>query len=244
MKKKIGIISGMGTRAGLYFVNKLIDQIHAPKDQDFPEFILHNNSSVPDRTLAIVYGKKSPERELLRSIKMMNELQVDYIVLTCITSYHFVNMLDKELLKNILNPVELTINVLLQKGYRRIGLMATTGTIKSKLFHKHSEEIDLITLNEKEQEELFMKSIYMDGGLKSSEIKEEAYYLFEKAFDTLKEYEVDVMVGGCSEVQIGYENITTEIPYIDTMSVLVDEVIKVMNLKKTTNEQEADTFLV
>lgn len=31
---KFGIISGMGISAELYFVNKLIDKIYAPKDQE------------------------------------------------------------------------------------------------------------------------------------------------------------------------------------------------------------------
>ncbi len=234
----------MGTRAGLFFVNKLIDKIDAPRDQDFPEFILHNNSSIPDRTLAIVFGEESPEFELLRSIKMMRDLKVDYILLTCITSYHFIDKLSEKLRKNILDPVDLTINILRQKGYKRIGLMATTGTLKSRLFHRKCQDMELVTLNEHEQEEFLMKSIYMDGGLKSSKISEKAYYLFTRAFNTLKNDNVEVIVGGCTEVQIGYANMKTTIPYLDTMSVLADEVIKKMNLKKINNEQEANTLII
>ena len=233
----------MGTRAGLFFVNKLIDNIDAPTDQDFPEFILHNNSGIPDRTLAILYGGESPEKELLRSIGIMKRLNVDYTVLTCITSYHFVTRFDEKLQENIINPVTLTLDSLQEKGYKKIGLLATTGTIKSKLFHQR-KQLEIITLDEVKQEKLLMKSIYMNGGLKSSKISGEAYYLFEQAFNTLKNEGVDAIVGGCSEVQIGHAAMKTDFPYLDSMSILVDEVIHKMNLKKNINGQKVNTYTI
>ncbi|QHI35451.1 Aspartate racemase [Kordia antarctica] len=233
--KKLGIISGMGTRAGLYFMNKLINRIEAPTDQDFPEFILHNNSKVPDRTLAIVYGQESPKDEIEKSIKMMHSLGVDYIVLTCITSYYYVNQLDEKLKKNIINPIEITLKALEKKGIKRVGLLATTGTLKSRLFHDQTH-MEIVTLDATTQEDILMKGIYMKGGLKSSKISQEAFSLFKQAFNALKEQQVEVIIGGCSEMQIGYESLQTDIVYVDTISMLVEEVITKMDLKRTNEK--------
>ncbi|GAA0734456.1 aspartate racemase [Aquimarina litoralis] len=234
-KKRLGVISGMGTRAGLFFLNKLTESIDAPRDQDFPEFIVHNNSQIPDRTLAIVYGEKSPKNELLRSINLMRQQEVDYIVSTCVTSYHFINKLEDRLRKNILDPVDLVHNTIKKdfRDIRRIGLLATTGTINSNLFHKkfHNSPFELVTLDKHEQEEKFMRSVYMEGGLKSAQILDKAYSLFQDSVNGLKKKNVDLIVGGCTEVQIGYSKIKETIPYIDAVDVLVDEVIRKMNLK-------------
>lgn len=234
--KKLGIISGMGTRAGLLFIDKLIDRIEAPKDQDFPEFILHNNSRVPDRTLAIVYGEESPRRELLRSLNLMRLCNVDYIVSTCITSYHFLNQFDPYLTQHMLNPVALISKRLHKEGdgIRRIGLLATTGTIRSGLFHNEfvNSPFELVVLDPKDQESKFMRSVYMDGGFKSAHISDEAYVLFQESVNALKRKGIDVIIGGCTEVQIGFSRINEALPYIDLVDVLVDEVIEVMSLNK------------
>ncbi|AXT56540.1 MULTISPECIES: aspartate/glutamate racemase family protein [Aquimarina] len=233
--KKLGIISGMGTKAGLLFINKLTQNIQALKDQDFPEFIVHNNSQVPDRTLAIVYGQESPNNQLLRSLDIMRKCNVDYIVSTCITSYFFLNQLENELRQNILNPIDLVADTIMNDyiGVQRVGLLATTGTIKSRLFHNRFENLpfELITLDDIDQEEKFMKSVYMQGGLKSAQISQEAYALFQEAVNRLKHKNIDLIIGGCTEVQIGYSKTEETIPYLDAVDVLVDTVINKLNLK-------------
>lgn len=234
-RKRLGIISGMGTRAGLLFVSKLIDRIEAPCDQDFPEFIVHNNSRIPDRTLAIVHGESSPIDELMRSIDIMHKCNVDYIVSTCVTSHHFIAMLDETLQHNILNPVDLAFDAVQQyyPGITRVGLLATTGTINSGLFHKKfkGSHFELITLGADEQESKFMKAVYMKGGLKSAAISEEAYLLFGEAVQSLTERGVEMILGGCTEVQIGLSHAGYPVPCLDIVDVLVDEVVKKMELK-------------
>lgn len=234
-RKKLGVISGMGTRAGLLFIDKLINNIDAPTDQDFPEFVLHNNSQIPDRTLSIIYGEESPKNQLLRSIALMNTCDVDFIVSTCITSHHFLSQFNERITNNFINPIDLVVEEILENHYYidKVGLLATTGTIKSGLFHRKFENtgIKLVTLNSEDQETKFMKSIYMKGGLKSSQIAPEAYRLFGEAVDSLKEQKPDLIIGGCTEVQIGLQNLDLDFHYIDVIDVLVQAIIKEMNLK-------------
>src|SRR5580693_8367646 len=89
MKKKLGVIGGMGSRAGSFFLQKLIDYSPAEKDQDFLEIIFHNNSSVPDRTRAIVYKEASPLSHILRSVDLFNQNEVEVIAMGCITAYFY-----------------------------------------------------------------------------------------------------------------------------------------------------------
>lgn len=232
--KKLGIISGMGTRAGLLFVDKLIGRIDAPTDQDFPEFVLHNNSQVPDRTLSIVYGKESPKKELLRSLQLMKDCKVDYIISACITSYFFIEQFENHLKYNILNPIDLAIRKL-KKEYphvKRVGLLATTGTIRSKIIHQKMKATpyDLVVLDDFEQEEKLMQAIYMQGGFKSAHILDNAFHLFQQAVDALKKKDIELIIGGCTEVQIGFSRISESLPYIDLVDVLVDEAIQKMQL--------------
>jgi aspartate racemase len=214
----------MGTRAGLYFVDKLLAGLDVKRDQDFPEFYLHNNSQIPDRTRAIVYNETSPEKELLRSFAAMNECKVEVIVSTCVTSYYFINKIKGTTSAKVLNPVELVRDQIMQKGgkRRKIGLLCTTGTLRSRLFHAAFADTghELITLSAAQQEELFMRSVYMDNGLKSAVISPEAYSLLDASVQELLGQGADIIIGGCSEVQIGLKHCRMNTEYIDTMDVL------------------------
>ncbi|MEM7186367.1 MAG: amino acid racemase [Bacteroidota bacterium] len=235
-RKKLGVISGMGTRAGLEFLDKLTNSIVAHSDQEFPEFFVHNNSRIPDRTLSIVYGEASPMPELRRSVDLMNLLGADLVVSTCVTSFYFINQMESFRRRNILNPIDLVHDAILSqyRSVRRVGLLATTGTLQSKLFqHKFKNtSLELITLPAKEQEEKFMRSVYGPGGLKSAPTTQEAYDLFQEAVDLLKSRQVDLIIGGCTEVQLGFNHINDPIPFLGATDVLVDEVIRRMHLKR------------
>jgi aspartate/glutamate racemase len=59
--KKIGIIGGMGPAATLLFYEMIIDHTVAACDQEHIDMIVLNHATMPDRTRALLSGK----RELL-----------------------------------------------------------------------------------------------------------------------------------------------------------------------------------
>lgn len=222
--KLLGVMSGMGTRAGLFFINKLISGLDVNSDQDFPEFILHNNSRIPDRTRAIVYNEASPVEELRRTIELMNSCKAEVVVSTCVTAYHFIKQIENESNAVILNPIELLRDKILNEygDIKKIGLLCTTGTLRSKLFQHAfaATGYELLTLDPYQQEEMFMRSVYMDNGFKSAEIANEAYTLLDASAKELIAQGAELIIGGCSEVQIGIEQIKVDAIYMDTMDIL------------------------
>lgn len=230
--KTVGIISGMGTKAGLEFLKKFISKINADTDQEFPEFILHNNSSIPDRTKSILSIGPSPVEELKRSITLLSDSNVDYIISTCVTSYHFINQFEYTYTNKVIDPVELIVKRVKAdfSKVKKIGLLATTGTIYSGLFERAFEDspFEIVTLDNYYQEDKLMKSIYMTNGFKSSHISNEAYTLFSDAVDKIVECGSELLVGACTEVQFGMDQKRTDLPYIDVIDIMVDEIINLI----------------
>ena len=229
--KKLGIIGGMGSRAGAVFFQKVIDYSPAIADQDFLEIILHNNSLIPDRTKAIVYNEVSPVPELIRSVKILEQNKVDAIFLSCITSHFFYELFSIHTKAIFIHPVKVAVEHVLKeyKQVKNVGLLATTGTIQSMLFHKEFSKhgIQVITLEPKDQEECFMKSIYMENGLKSSHISKDAKSLLLDCVYKMKELDVDLILGGCSELSIICDNdFSDRIPYLDVIDISALETVK------------------
>jgi aspartate racemase len=111
---------------------------------------------------------------------------------------------------------------------RKIGLLCTSGTLRSQLFHAAFAGTghELLTLDTNKQEELFMRSVYMDNGLKSAIISLEAYRLLDAAVQDLTRQGADLIIGGCSEVQLGLKHCTVNAPYLDTMDILAAATLK------------------
>ena len=227
--KKLGIIGGMGARASSQFLQKLIEYSPALSDQEQLEIILHSNSRIPDRTKAILYSKDSPLPEMLRSVKIFNENQVEVIVLACITAHYFYDQLLQHTNATILHPVQMVGEYLVKNHLhvRKVGILATTGTLKSALFHRELEKrgLTLVTLNEEDQERYFMQSVYMEYGLKSARISEEALDLFGKCIPPLLEAGAEIIIGGCSEVQIALNQKQVEMPFVDAIDLLAQETV-------------------
>jgi aspartate racemase len=228
-KKKIGVIGGMGSRAGLLFLNKIIDYSPANSDQEFPEIIYHNNSAVPDRTQAIVNNGPSPSAQLNRSVDLLSACGVDIIALACITSYYYYGDLKNHTGVLIINPlIEMAETIKRKfKGIRRVGLLATTGTVNSGLFHKALGGIgtELVTLDKDEQERLFMQAVYMKNGFKSACISDEARSLMARSVDAIRAKGIDAVIGGCTEVPLGVEQSRLDVPYIDTLDLLARKTV-------------------
>jgi len=228
--KRLGIIGGMGARAGVLFMQKVVDYSPVCKDQDFIEMILHSNSCIPDRTRAILYDGDSPEEELIRSVEGFDPYRIDVIVLACMTAYHYYDVLQPRTRACILHPAKVLGEHLEAHypGARRIGVLASTGAIRAGIFGRLTAagNREIITLDDDAQESKFMRSLYMPGGLKSGVITEEARRLFFDAVADLDRKGVDVLVGGCSEVSILLNDDTQEIPYVDIMDLLAKEAVR------------------
>ena len=206
MKKKLGIVSGMGSQAGAWLFQRIIDHTYAMCDQDYPEIFIHNNSQIPDRTTAIVFNGESPVKELKRSVNILENSGADLIVMACMTAYHFYDEIAKNSDVEIVNPVSVVIDELLnnviyrQKKY--IGLIGSSGLIKSNLYQKKLAMFGykVIVLDSDEQDEYFMKPIYQSAklGVVNDEIKQKFSYQLE----LLRLKGAEVILGACSEVPI------------------------------------------
>nr|WP_295873269.1 amino acid racemase [uncultured Chitinophaga sp.] len=228
-KKKLGIIGGMGSRAGSFLLKKIIDYSPAITDQEFLEIIFHNNSITPDRTRAIIYNEPSPVSSLLKSIDLFNNNQVEVIAMGCMTAYYYFDQIFPYTGARIINPFQLIGEYLRDEHPRvtRVGLLATTGTVKTGLFHKALKDcgVEVVTLPLRKQEELFMRAVYMKNGFKSAHISDEARVLMLTAFRELGALNVDLIIGGCTEVSVGVDAASVDFPYLDMLDLLARETV-------------------
>lgn len=228
-KKKVGIIGGMGSRAGVKLLQRIIDYSPAETDQEFPEIVYHNNSEIPDRTRAIIYGETSPLEGIYNSLKMFNGLEVEVVAIACITSHYYYEKIASYSHSKVLNPLDLIADQLMNEytDVKRVGILATTGSISTGLYHQALKRcnVELVTLDPLSQEEIFMRAVYMKNGFKSASISAEAHELMQLAVQKLNALNVEIIIGGCTEVSLGIIPEGKPVRYLDALDLLAKKTV-------------------
>ena len=129
----------------------------------------------------------------------------------------------------VLSIIEETVKYAKENGHKKLGILATTGNIKTELYQNMCKRFDMeyFVLDEKRQEKV-MEIIYDD--IKSG--KPADMNKFNKLVDHLKENGCDGIVLGCTELSIlkNDNNLDNDL-YIDSLEVLARQTIIKSNRK-------------
>lgn len=224
MKKSIGIIGGMGPLATVNLMEKIIKSDNAEKDQDFTHVYVDCNTSIPDRTEAILNNGSNPLKQIIVSAKKLENMGADILVMPCNTAHYFYDSIQQSVNIPLINMIEETCKELNKQNVECVGLLATNGTIKSNIYTTIMNEynIEVIIPNKKEQE------IIMDIIYKCVKTNNFNYDIssFLKLADNMVKLGASKLVLGCTELPIFFEHYCLKYNTIDPTLVLAKTALK------------------
>ena len=213
----IGILGGMGTQAGLDFCNKLAMLNRGKNDQEYPLFMLYNKSNIPGRPESIgVQTKelslipKSPKniikynkvlKSLLIGCRSLEKSGCKFIVIPCNTAHYWYDDLQKKINIPIINMPKEVFKHTQKKCSKnsKIGLLATEGTLKTKiydrLFEKNFQIIKPTDALQKNSVNKTIKYVKM-GNVKLAEKS------IRKSINYLLKMKCKKIILGCTELPI------------------------------------------
>ena len=161
MLKTIGIMGGMGPAATVDLMSRIISLTDAESDQEHIPMIVDNDTRIPDRTEAILGKCESPVPEMLASAKRLEAAGADFIVIACHAAHYFVDDIKDKIGIPILEMPEETAKLLKLMEVNRAAILATDGTVQSKLFDHALERMGIQTVYpDEEQQKLVMSIVY------------------------------------------------------------------------------------
>lgn len=224
--KTLGIIGGMGPAATIDLYKKIVEQTPAEKDQDHIHVIIDSYPQIEDRTSYILHGGKSPAPKLIESAKRLEAAGADALIMPCNTAHYFAKDIEKAVYIPLIHIVKCSAEAIKKKYpyVRKIGLIATTGTIKAGVYGDILKNYDLetITLND-ELENNIMDCIYK--GVKAGKT-EEYSKLFQKCVDDIASLGAELLIAGCTEIPLLMPYIKTNLPVIDATYELASAAVK------------------
>ena len=132
---RLGILGGMGPKATQVFYQRILDWTDAARDQEHIPTLIWSDTAMPDRTAAILSGETEPVfRQLLAGARLLEREGCTVLAIPCNTSHYFADRLQDGLGIPLLNMVRLSAEAMARRGCRRVGILATDGTVRTGLY--------------------------------------------------------------------------------------------------------------
>jgi aspartate racemase len=216
--KRLGVIGGLGPIATAYFYELVIQMTSAKIDQEHIEMLIYSKPSIPDRTEYIL-GKstQNPAPAMIEIGKILAGMGADRIAIPCITAHYFHEVLSKGIDIPIIHIIKETAMYLKEYGVNRVGIMATDGTINSRLFQSELEYagIQAVIPSEERQKDV-TDLIYKN--IKANQPVE--FYRFRSAASELRKNGAEVIILGCTELSLIKRDYDIGPGFLDAMEVL------------------------
>ncbi len=214
----LGIIGGVGPLASTYLYEMITKKTKASKDQDHLDIILLSHASIPDRTSYILdHSKENPYPLLLKDCQLLEKLGVKMISIPCNTSCYFHEQLQEEINIPISNIVANTVAYIKDKGLKKVAILATLGTVKSKLYQKELEKynIEYVLANQEKVTNIIYGRV--KKGLEVSK---------EEIDDITNNLDAEAFILGCTELSVLKGQLNLDNRFIDPLEIEVDLILK------------------
>jgi len=222
VKKTIGILGGMGPEATAYFYELIIKHTRAEKDQDHIKVVIFSNPEIPPRTDAILETGPSPTPLLVEGFRRLREAGSDFVVMPCVTAHHFVQEVRKQVDLPLISLLDESVKWAKEEipEIRKAGLIASTGTIKSRLFHDAFAQagIEVITPEEEEQIQV-VEAIFGEKGIKAGFTSGSPKEILVNTAKVLVARGADAIIAGCTEVPLVLKDRDIPVPLIEPLRI-------------------------
>jgi len=228
MKKTIGILGGMGPEASLHIYDIIIKRTEILTDQDHIHVIINSFPQVPPRTDAILKTGPSPIPSLVEGVQSLKRAGADFIAIPCITAHYFVPEVKQQVEFEFLSLLDESLSWAQNNisELRTAGLIASTGTLISKIFHSTYAHagIDIISPSVAEQDKV-MNTIFGKQGIKAGFVTKNNKHTIVEIAQALIQRGAEAIIAGCTEVPLVLKDEDITIPLIEPMRIAADACI-------------------
>ncbi len=220
----LGIIGGMGPMASALFYDMISSKTDASCDQENLDLILLSHAGMPDRTGAIL-SKDEVQIEAVRSKLLADAMFLQNagctaIAVTCNTAHYFVNMIEDELDIPFIHLIRETAEAVASKfGAKKVAVLATDGTIETRLYQDELSKRGVIAFTPKaEVQALVMHEIY--ECIKSGKPADEE--IWQKIETYVKAEGCEAAVLACTELSVVRKELSLGSFYFDPMDIMAE----------------------
>ena len=196
-QKTLGVIGGLGPIATSHFMELVIRMTDAQTDQEHLDMIIYHTPSIPDRS-SYILNPSLP------------------------TPHYFHDRLSDEITAPIIHAAEETAIHLEQAGIRKVGIMATDGTVSSGIFQKQLQRRGITRVIPSEARQKDVMHLIFDC-IKAN--KPADMERFARVAEELRENGAEVIILGCTELSLIKRDHEIGPGFLDALEVLAQQAV-------------------
>ena len=229
MRKTIGILGGMGPLATCDLFSKIIQITDASCDQEHVRICIDNKTEISDRTNAIIRHGKDPVPEMVKSAVRLQSFGADVLIMPCNTAHYFYDRILPFVDIPFLSMIDETAKVISDRGLRKVGLLATDGTLQTAVYEKAFKKRGIsIMVPPPENQVHIMDLIY--NGVKAGN-KEIDTKPTKKTIEDLFRKGAQTLVLGCTELPVAFDLYGFDYPKTDPTLILASRAVQFVGAK-------------
>ena len=217
--KRIGILGGMSPISTIKFYDLLIKKhFERNKNHAYPEIVIFSVNF--DRIIKLQESNdvKAYVKELMVGIDSLQKAGADFVVIPSNTPHMVFDELQRKSNIPLLSIVKITANKAKNLGMKKLLLLGTKFTMQSNFYRDEFEKLRIEIVAPSLDEQSKINKIIYDE-LVNGIIKEESK---KKILDTVKNYDVDGIILGCTELSLILSSRDIKIPLLDTLQILAE----------------------
>ena len=212
------VIGGLGPIATAHFMELVIRMTEAQPDQEHLDMVIYNRPSIPDRTSYILdQTRPNPLPEMIRVGNALARQGAKLIAIPCMTAHYFHRELTRFIEAPIVHAIHETAVHLKKHGISKVGIMATDGTIRSRLFQQELEKHGITPVIPGEDGQKCVMSVIYDD-IKANRPAD--MDKFDLASRDLREKGAQAIILGCTELSLVKRDCPIGAGYLAAMEVL------------------------
>ncbi|MCL1697897.1 MULTISPECIES: amino acid racemase [unclassified Lysinibacillus] len=222
-KQTLGIIGGVGPLATMFIGEMIVRRTKATKDQEHLHTIIDNDTNIPDRTAFILDStKENPVPVIVADAKKLASVGADIIAIPCNTAHTFYDEIVEGSPVPVLHMIRETAKRASDLGAKRVGILATTGTLTSGMYQDALEEFGITPVVPDDMTKEKVMSIIYDYVKAGKDVSQKDWQPIEEAMLALN---CDRIVLGCTELSIVNRDLKLSDKYLDSLIVLAERAI-------------------
>lgn len=221
MRKRLGIIGGVGPAATARLFTRVVDMTQASCDQEHLDVLLRNCPTIPDRT-AYLLGREGADD----FVPVMSEIALELegagcqiLAMPCNTAHARISLISEPLTcaRFVNMPKEAAVFAR-DLGCTQVGILATDGTLAAGVYTQALADLGICAVRPGDTSQKRVMSIIYDDVKAGRKVPEGK---FESVCEELVEAGCDGLILGCTEFSvIGAPTHFAGVAVIDALDVL------------------------
>ena len=222
------VLGGMGPESTAELLLRITRCTPASVEQDHLRVIIESNPKIPNRTDALLEGETGPIIEALsETARNLERAGAEIIGMPCNTAHAFLADVRAAVTVPVIDMIgEAAVRALEIFGEGiTVGLLATDGTLRTRLYHEALEAVGLKPMSPSEPGIQFAIMDALEA-VKLHGVSEDAYSALGMAIRSLASDGATALIAGCTEASLVIERHPPDLPWLDPLQILAEALVR------------------